>query len=216
MTQSNPDEIDLHDVTLFADTERLKQQLCFIVELDRLKAILRQTPVLGGARMENDAEHSWHLAIMAMVLMEHAKEPVDLLKVIKMVLLHDVVEIDAGDAFLYDVEAQKKKAELENKAADRLFGLLPQDQAVEFRAVWDEFEARETKEARFAAALDRLHPMLLNYLSAGGPWTKHGISKQAAVQRNSKIAEGSPSLWGVAEALLEDATQKGYLKNIGE
>lgn len=150
--------------------KRLTQQISFILEIDQLKQIYRQNLILDGSRRENDAEHSWHLAMMAVVLQEYASEPVDLSRVLQMVLLHDIVEIDAGDTFCYDVQAGLDKHEREQKAAKRIFGLLPSDQGEELKNLWLEFEAGESPEARFAAVLDRLQPFLNNYHTEGGTW----------------------------------------------
>src|SRR5262249_50705513 len=149
-------------------SDRLARQIAFIIEIDKAKQVLRQTLLMDGSRLENDAEHSWHLAVMALLLAEYAGEAVDLLRVLKMVLIHDLVEIDAGDTFVYDVEALATRREREERAADRIFGLLPADVEEEFRALWEEFEAQATPEARFAAALDRLQPLLHNYHTGGG------------------------------------------------
>ena len=190
---------------------RLTTQLSFVLEVEKLKEIFRQTLLMGSHRRENDAEHSWHLCLMAILLVEHAAEDVDLLKVVKMLLIHDVVEIDAGDTFAYDVAGNADKADRENRAADRLFGLLPHDQALSYRALWDEFEQRETAEARFAAALDRLQPLLLNFYTDGATWQQHGITKAQVISRNEHIREGSPALWECARELIDAAVSKGIL-----
>ncbi len=188
---------------------RLEQQIAFILEIDRLKTVLRQTVVVDQSRRENTAEHSWHLAVMAMVLAEHANHPPDILKVLKMVLVHDIVEIDAGDTFGYDDAGHDDKAEREQRAADRLFSLLPDDQANELRALWDEFEARETSDARFALALDRLNPILLNLATDGHSWKRHGITRERVVERNDLMAEGSEDLWSHVSKLLDEAEISG-------
>src|SRR4028119_443563 len=157
---------------------RLQQQLDFILEVDKAKQIFRQNFLLDSSRHENDAEHSWHLAMMAFVLCEYSKEPVDVARVIKMLLIHDLVEIDAGDTFVYDEAAHVGKEEREIAAAERIFNLLPPDLANEIRQLWDEFEARQTPEALFASSLDRLHPLLQNYNAQGGGWKKHDISAE--------------------------------------
>src|SRR6056297_294642 len=160
------------------DWQRLEQQVAFILEIDRLKTIYRRTYLTDTSRFENSAEHSWHIAVMAMLLAEHANTlEVDQLRVIKMLLIHDLVEIDAGDTFAYDTAAHADKAAREQAAADRLFGLLPADQAAEFRALWDEFESRQTPEAKFAGALDRLQPLLHNLYTHGRSWREHGVRK---------------------------------------
>ena len=191
---------------------RFEQQLAFILELDHLKNIYRRTYVLHEDRPENDAEHSFHLAIMACILAEHARQPVDVLHTMKMVLIHDVVEIDAGDTYAYDTEFAKSKAEREQKAADRLFALLPEEQYREYRALWDEFEARETPEAKFANALDRIQPMLLNYKKGGISWSEHGITVQQVINRNCGITDdGSDAIGQLARDIIAAAEQEGML-----
>jgi putative hydrolase of HD superfamily len=193
-------------------SDRLESQIRFLVEIDKLKQVFRQTWLVDQSRRENDAEHSWHLAMMAVVLAEHAAESgLDLLRVVKMALVHDIVEIDAGDTFIYDEQGAKDKPERERKAADRLFGLLPADQQAELRGAWEEFEKRETPEARFAAALDRVQPILHNYYTQGRAWKAHGVRYAQVVARNRHIAQGSPALWTWIESLLRDAVAKGYL-----
>ena len=192
-------------------TDRLRRQIAFIIEIDKLKDILRRTYVMSGERLENSAEHSWQLAIMAILLAEHANAPVDICHVVKMTLVHDLVEIDAGDTYCYDAVAEMDKAEREKCAADRIFGLLPPDQAQEIRALWEEFEERQTPDSQFAAALDRLMPMLLNYHTHGRSWKEHGIKKSQVRDRNAGIVDGSAALWDIAEELIEDAVAKGYL-----
>lgn len=192
--------------------ERLKKQLDFMLELDKMKNIYRQTYVLHEDRKENDAEHSWHLAILAFMLEEYAAEPIDTLKVIKMVLLHDVVEIDAGDTYLYDEEGYKSKAESEEKAAQRIFGLLPDDQRDEYYALWREFEDDITYESRFASILDRMQPLLLNYTKGGIAWKEHGVHKEQVLSRNRPYFDASHELAEVIESVIEDAATKGWLK----
>jgi len=195
------------------DRERLESQVRFLLEIDRLKQVLRQNTLLDASRPENDAEHSWHLAVMVILLAEYAREPgLDLLRVVKMALLHDVVEIDAGDTFVYDTVGMAGKREREVPAADRIFNLLPADLASEFRAVWDEFEAQETPEARFAAALDRFQPLLGNYHTGGGGWRTHGITADRIRARNRIIERGAPELWDYARELIEDAVRRGYVQ----
>ncbi|CAN5601904.1 HD domain-containing protein [soil metagenome] len=191
--------------------DRLKQEIDFILEIDKLKGVLRQSYLTVGDRRENSAEHSWHLATMALVLAEHATEAVDLPKVLKMLLIHDIVEIDAGDVFFYDAVGNVGKLDRERQAADRLFNLLPPDQASEFRALWDEFEVRQSPEARFAAALDRLMPLFHNYQAKGRGWKEHGVTADQVMDRCGSIAEGSPTLWKVAQDLISDSVAKGYL-----
>jgi len=192
--------------------DRLAAQLAFITEIDRLKGVLRQNRVLRGERRENSAEHAWQLALMAIVLAEHANEPVDVARVVKMALLHDLVEIDAGDTFVYDVAARADQAAREEAAAQRIFGLLPADQAAEFRALWDEFESFATPESRFAKALDRLAPVLLNFASEGHAWRSHRVGSGQVLAINSRIAEGSQALWTVARETIEEAVRRGYLE----
>jgi putative hydrolase of HD superfamily len=190
---------------------RLEQQVRFILEVDRLKEILRQTVVTQSRRRENDAEHSWHLALCVMVLAEHANAPVDVLRVLKMVILHDLVEIDAGDTFAYDTARQADQHAREARAADRLFGLLPEDQGRAFRALWDEFEARQTPEARFAAAVDRFQPMLLNAHTEGHAWRQHGVTEPQVTRRNAHVGEGSAALWAYAARMIAEAVARGHL-----
>jgi putative hydrolase of HD superfamily len=193
------------------DLKRLSRQIEFLIELDRLKAVVRQTLLVDGSRQEDSAEHSWHLALAAMVLAEHAKAPIDLFRVLKMILVHDIVEIDAGDTYCYDEAGNRGKAERENRAADRIFSLLPQDQQIEFRALWEEFEARQTEDALFAAALDRLQPLLNNFRSGGTMWRKHGIRQEQVYSRNRHMQDGSPVLWEYAQRMIEDAIERGWI-----
>jgi putative hydrolase of HD superfamily len=194
------------------DGERLKKQIEFIIEIDKLKSIVRQTLLTDSSRQENSAEHSWHLALMAFVLHEHANgEDIDIFRVIKMALIHDLVEIDAGDAYCYDASANEGKEEREREAADRIFGLLPPDQSEELHELWNELEARETPEARFAAALDRLQPLLNNYTTNGKMWLKHKIKRIQVIERNQPIEDGSSTLWEVAAGLIEDAVRRSLL-----
>ena len=184
---------------------RLRSQLEFISELDKLKLILRRISVIGESRLENSAEHSWHLGVMAPLLAEYAPEDVDVTRVMKMLLFHDVVEIDAGDTFCFDEDANLDKEEREIRAADRLFGLLPEDQATELRAAWDEFEADETPEARFANALDRFQGLMMNHGNRGGTWLKYGITREQILKRMDPIREGAPALWPFVLEVVEDA-----------
>jgi putative hydrolases of HD superfamily len=191
---------------------RIAHQMNFLMEIDKLKSILRQSPVIGELRRENDAEHSWHLATMALLLSEHASDQnVDLLQAVKMILIHDLVEIDAGDTFVYDTMAMAGKREREERAADRIFNLLPSDQAVEVRALWEEFEERSTPASKYANALDRLQPMMLNYTSRGWGWSRHGVTSQQVYTRNSGMGEGAPELWEYAKACVADAVKEGFL-----
>lgn len=193
--------------------ERLKKQLAFILELDKIKKIGRQTYLSDASRKENDAEHSWHLAIMAVLLAEQANEKIDVLKTVTMVLIHDVVEIDAGDTFAYDSAGNESKREREERAADRIFNILPPDQAKYMRELWEEFEARETAEAKFADTLDHVQPLLLNDASKGLSWREHEIKKSQVMKRNEKIGEGSDALWEYARGLIQKNTELGNLKN---
>jgi putative hydrolase of HD superfamily len=191
---------------------RLSQQIEFILEVDKLKQILRQSRKITDRQRENDAEHSWHLSLMVLVLAEHANEPdLDILKVLGMVIVHDLVEIDAGDTFVYDEAAMVGKLDRERAAADRIFGLLPEDQANHFRALWDEFEERESPEARFAATLDRLQPVLLNIHTDGHAWKHHGIRHDQVLDRNRRMAEGSEAIWAFAKAEIQKAVDSGDL-----
>lgn len=194
-------------------SERLKKQIQFVLEVDKLKNIFRMTKIHDGTRRENDAEHSWHLALMAFLLGEYSKEPgIDMLKVMKMCIVHDLVEIDAGDTFCYDTAGSMDKLKREQKAADRIFGILPEDQGRELRELWEEFDAMETPEARFAAAMDRLQPVLMNFLNEGGTWKEHNISKAQVVGRNRRIEDGAPQLWDFASKLIDEAVEKGLLR----
>ncbi|HZZ57138.1 MAG TPA: HD domain-containing protein [Opitutaceae bacterium] len=192
---------------------RLEQQFRFILEVDALKEIFRQTINVRSRRPENDAEHSWHLCLTAIVLAEYANAPgLDLLTVLKMVIIHDLVEIDAGDTYAYGDPAQMATQHArEAAAADRIFGLLPADQARDFRALWDQFEERATPEARFAHAVDRLQPMLLNWKSEGVTWRSHGVTLDRVLARMAAVADGAKPLWEAAEALAHDAVAKGHL-----
>ena len=196
----------------YMGNDRLARQLQFIVEVDELKHVLRQTLLIQDKRRENDAEHSWHLALMAVLLAEYAEGSVDLLRVVKMAIIHDLVEIDAGDTFAYDEAAHGDKAERERAGAERIFGLLPADQGAEMRDLWEEFEARETADSRFAAALDRLQPLLLNYHSGCDTWRRHGVGRDQVVERNRHMADGAPALWQFARDLIERAVAEGKLE----
>lgn len=195
--------------------ERLAQQLKFILTADELKNIQRQNLLVDGSRRENSAEHSWHLALMAVLLAEHSRQAIDLLTVLQMLLVHDLVEIDAGDTFVYDDVALQDKAQREQKAAERLFGLLPPDQGQHLRALWDEFEAGRTPEAKFANALDRTLPVLQNYLTDGGPWRTHRVTDQQVRDKNRPIARGAPLIWQHVQQLIEQAVKQGQLKASG-
>ena len=190
----------MEEKNLTPEKERLEKQIRFIVEADKVKNIFRQTYLADGERKENDAEHSWHLAMMAVLLQEHMEEKADLAKVMTMVLIHDLVEIDAGDTYAYDEKGAQTKREREVKAADRIFGLLPEDQGAYFRELWEEFEAYETPEAKFAHLLDNFQPLLLNDASGGKSWKEHGVHRAQPMKRNERIPETSETIW---EKMLE-------------
>ena len=192
--------------------ERLRKQLEFIVEVDKAKEIFRQTLVSNGKRYENDAEHSWHLALMAPLLKEYVKDDVNIERVMNMVIIHDLVEIDAGDTFCYDVEGYKDKAEREQKAADRIFNLLPEDQAEIIFGLWNEFEEMSTPESKYANVLDRLQPILLNIATDGRKWLDNGTSRDMVLKRMAVIEEESKELWTLVNDLVNFAVEKGYLK----
>jgi putative hydrolase of HD superfamily len=192
---------------------RLQQQIQFIREIDNLKHVLRRTRLFNNSRFENDAEHSWHLALMAIALSEYSNEPIDLNRVIKMVLIHDITEIDAGDTFLYDNIRNSSTIQKEAEGAERIFGLLPVEQKDEFIKIWLEFEKRETPESKFAAAIDRLEPLLQNYFTQGYTWKQHSIHKAQVVNKNEPIiSKGSSVLWEFARELIEKAAAEGYLE----
>jgi len=192
--------------------ERLDQQLRFVTEIDRLKSVLRQTMLTEPSRRENSAEHSWHLAVMALALADHAPAGTDIGRVVAMLLVHDLVEIDAGDLFAYADESQQaRQQEAESAAADRIFALLPPDQAAAFRVLWDEFEERRTTEARFARGLDRLQPMLANLKVGGGTWQEHGITADQVLAKVRLIDDGSPALGRYARDLVARAVRDGLL-----
>jgi putative hydrolase of HD superfamily len=193
--------------------ERLQKQIAFLLEVDKLKTILRRNPISDGSRLENDAEHSWYFAMGALILAEHAAGEIDLAKVLRIALIHDVVEVDAGDTFIYDEAAKRDQAEREERAARRLFGLLPEDQATALLALWREFEAGVTAEARYAKAIDRLAAVLLNHASRGQSWRRHHVPKQRILEINERIAQGSPALWGFVRQLIEDAAARGYIES---
>ncbi len=194
--------------------DRLEKQLALLIELDKLKSVLRRTRVKSAeGRLENSGEHSWHVALMAVLMEEHANAPVDICRVMKMLLIHDVVEIDAGDTFVYDTAASKEQAEKEIKAAERLFGMLPTDQGQELLALWQEFEAAQSDDAKYAKALDRLIPMLLNYHNNGQSWKENSVTREQALTINKRIEFGSVTLWDKAKELIEETTEKGWLKS---
>ena len=193
--------------------ERLKCQLDFALEIDKEKNIFRQTHLSGHGRNENDAEHAWHMAIMAYLLKEYANEPVDIAKVMLMCLIHDIVEIDAGDTYAYDEDAKKTQREREVKAADRIFGLLPEEQGKEFRALWEEFEAQETAESKFARTMDNIQPIMLNAATDGKAWEEHDVHIEQILNRNRNTAKGSEAIWEYAkEEFLRPNLENGKIK----
>jgi putative hydrolase of HD superfamily len=195
-----------------AGTERFKKQIEFLLEADKLKHVRRQTILLDRGRRENSAEHSWHIALMVLIMSEYSRETdIDFFHVIKMLLVHDLVEIDAGDTYCYDDNGRKDQSRREEIAADRIFGLLPADQATAVRALWDEFEKRETPESRFANALDRVQPLLNNYFTNGQTWQENEIRSSQVHQRMRPVKDGAPFLWDYVSALIEDAVKKDFL-----
>ena len=194
-----------------AENERLQKQIAFIKEIDKVKSIFRQTYLADGTRKENDAEHSWHIALMAVLLKEYVSEDVDVAKVMTMVLIHDLVEIDAGDTYAYDSEGAKSKREREVKAADRIFGILPADQGMYFREFWEEFEAYETPDAKYAHLLDNFQPLLLNDASGGRSWNEHGVHKSQIYKRNEKVQETSQEIWNTIQEVVESHIAKGNI-----
>ena len=193
--------------------QRLKQQMDFLLEVDKEKNIFRQTHLSGGGRAENDAEHAWHMALMIYLLREYANQDFDPLKAIVMALIHDVVEIDAGDTYAYDDAGLATQQEREAKAAQRIFGLLPQDQRDEMLALFREFEDYETPEARFAHVLDNLQPLMLNHANNGGDWRAHQVKKSQIYKRNAKTAAGSQTLWAYREDMVAENIKKGNIRD---
>lgn len=192
---------------------RLEKQLQFILEIDKVKKIIRQTPLSDASRKENDAEHSWHIALMAYLLQEYVEEPVEVSKVMLMVLIHDLVEIDAGDTYAYDEEGAKTKDERERKAADHIFGMLPEDQGMYLKALWEEFEAYETAEAKYAHLLDNFQPLLLNDAAGGISWTEHQVKKSQIYKRNEKVEETSATIWKCMQDKIDKHIQEGHVLN---
>lgn len=192
--------------------DRLEQQMDFIREIDKVKKITRQSYLTDASRKENDSEHSWHISLMAVLLAEYSNEPVDILKVVKMLLIHDLVEIDAGDSYAYDAASQATAHEREVKAADRIFGLLPEDQAKEYRSLWDEFEAYESPEARYAHVMDNFQPMMLNDASEGLSWREHQVKRENIEKRNAKIPSGSQVIWEYMQQMIQKNIDKGNIQ----
>lgn len=196
-------------------TDNLIKQVAFIKEIDKLKYIQRKTKLFNSDRHENDAEHSWHLAMMTIILAEHSDKPIDVLKVLKMVLIHDIVEIDAGDTFIYDAVKNHTNTDEELAAAQRIFGLLPEEQAAELIAIWQEFEEGTTDEAKFAKAMDRFEPLLQNTSNNGGTWAEFNVPYQKVYDKKKAIKNGSASIWNYAENLINESVEKGILaKNV--
>ena len=193
-------------------TENFLQQVAFIKEIDKLKYIQRKTKLFNSDRHENDAEHSWHLAMMTIVLSAHSDKPIDVLKVVKMVLIHDIVEIDAGDTFIYDTVKNHTNTDEELLAAQRIFGLLPKEQAEEFIAIWQEFEDGKTDEAKFAKTMDRFEPLLQNTSNNGGTWKEFDVTYQKVYDKKVAIKDGSATIWKYAENLINESVEKGILK----
>lgn len=191
--------------------ERLVKDIEFIVELDKMKSILRQTSLIGEDRREDDAQHSWHISLMAMILSGYANEKIDVCKVIKMLLIHDLVELEAGDTFCYDKKGNEDKKEREELAADKIFGMLSDEKNKEMRSLWDEFEEMETPEALFATSMDRLQPMLNNYHNNGGTWRKYDVAQSDVYKRIGPVKESSDELWGYVVYMIEDAYNKGLI-----
>ena len=193
------------------NNDRLARQLQFILEIDRLKGVLRRSLLLESQRRENSAEHSWHLAMMALVLAEHANQPFDLLHTLKLLLVHDIVEIDAGDTYAYDPDGHEGKSARERMAAARIFGLLPAEQAAEMNDLWEEYEAQRTPEARFALALDRLMPLLHNYHTGGIAWRENRVTRAQVEERMAPVAAASETLADAVAAVVEQAATSGLL-----
>jgi putative hydrolase of HD superfamily len=194
-----------------AGDDALKRRIRFALEADRLKSVLRRTRLVDGSRHENTAEHSWHLGILAMLLGDAAAPGVDHARVLRMLLVHDLIEVDAGDTFAFDATGYLDKAERERAAAARLFGILPEPQGGELRALWEEFEAEESPDARFAVALDRFQPLLLNFYGGGGSWREHGITRAQVLRRMAPIEHGAPALWPMVLNVIERACAEGWI-----
>ena len=212
LKEKNRIELKTEKESLADQGDRFQKQIEFILEADKLKRTLRRTILLDRSRQENSAEHSWHIALTVLVLSEYAKDgDIDFFRVIQMLLVHDLVEIDAGDTYCYDETGREDQARREEAAANRIFGILPADQAGHFRALWDEFERRETPESRFANVLDRFQPFLHNYFTEGQTWRENKIKSSQVTFRMQPVNEGAPALWNYVSALIEDAVAKGFL-----
>jgi putative hydrolases of HD superfamily len=193
-------------------TDILIQQVAFIKEVDKLKTIIRRTRLMDNSRYENTAEHCWHVALMALTFVEHAEVSLDLARVVRMLLVHDIVEIDAGDTFAFDLAGHETKAAREQAAADRLFGLLPESDGTELRSLWDEFELGETPEARYAVAMDRFEPLLCNVSNGGGSWREHGVGREAVLRRMDPVRVGAPGLWSFVIQAIDGAVERGEIQ----
>lgn len=192
--------------------DRIRKQLDFLIEIDKIKSIFRQTYITGEIRHENDAEHSWHLALMALILSEHFEEDIDVLKVLKLVLIHDIIEVYAGDTYSYDEKANVGKFERELESANKIYGILPREQGDEYKDLWLEFEERRTPEAVFANTLDKIQPVILNYLTEGKAWIEHGIYSDQVINRNKDLLKFTPKLEKLFYEIISSAEEKGYLK----
>lgn len=197
---------------MIKDNERLENQLQFILEIDKLKEVYRRSYLVNSRRRENSSEHSWHVAVIAMLMAEYGNEQTNLFRVLCMLLVHDLVEIDAGDTYCYDEQSTLDKFEREKEAAERLFGLLPTDQSQWLRNLWKEFEAGETPEAKFANAIDRFMPLLHNFFTKGKSWLEHGVTEDQVQKRMAKAKQGSKTLWQYSQKIIEEAVERGYLK----
>lgn len=194
------------------DRERLEKQIRFILEIDKEKSILRQTHLTGHGRRENDAEHAWHMALMIYLLREYANEEVDVTKAMMMALIHDIVEIDAGDTYAYDDSGLATQQEREREAMHRIFGLLPEDQKNELISLFEEFESCSTPEAKFAHAMDNFQPLLLNHSNGGSDWVEHGVTETKVFKRHRQTAAGSKEIWNYSREILEENIEKGNIK----
>ncbi len=203
---------NLENIISSGQKDRFRQQIEFILEVDKLKSVLRKTILMDRSRRENSAEHSWHIALTVLILSEYAKDSdVDLFRVMKILLVHDLIEIDAGDTYCYDDQGRKDQAQREKNAADRIFNLLPADQATALRELWDEFEERETPESKFANAMDRLQPFLHNYFTEGQIWQENNINSAQVKSRMHPVDDGAPILWDYVSSLIDDGIKKGFL-----